>query len=107
MGVSASRNDRKASAPVGPSALVEAADATVLETGSVASYAESSEARSAGRTGALGVAGAVKSLTTPTCASFAYERSQFLNIAVILNAAHLGRSLVTLQLLDVEILDKV
>ena len=67
-GISASRNDKNASAFVVPGAtwLVSAVAAERVETGSVASYWASSDARSAGRAGVWGGAGAENSFTEPT-----------------------------------------
>ena len=72
MGSSASRNARKVSAPVVNCSGVPAAALGAASTGSVASYAESSDARSAGTTGGLGVGGREYCFTTPTWASLAY-----------------------------------
>lgn len=72
MGTSASRKSRNASPPFLPGTTGSTAAALVSAfVGSVASYAASSEARSAGRLGAWGLGGSEYALTAPTCASLA------------------------------------
>ena len=74
MGRSASRKARNSFAPAPESSAtsVDAALGEEARVGSAASYAASSDAKSAGAEGAFGTAGAAKALTTPTCASLAY-----------------------------------
>ena len=76
--VSASRNNKNASASVVPGAtwLVAAVAAEGVETGSVALYWASSDARSAGKTGVCGGAGTENSFTEPTC-SLATSREEY------------------------------
>jgi len=71
---SASSSSRNPSAPLptsSPACALELLTSTSAFVGSAASYAVSSAARSAGSVGAFGTAGGEKTLTAPTCASFA------------------------------------